>query len=175
MSRTGVAVVVLAISLAACTSGGGQPASTFACASPQDCFAHFVAGPQVFCCIHNACIEGQAAEAQTCSDPAAQNIMASSYDQSCRTDSDCIAVEEGNFCDPGANNGCTNAAINKSALPQYKADLAKTQAGVCFGLSGCPEESSPCCQNGTCQVNGQCFFGADSGANSGTSDAPAGG
>jgi hypothetical protein len=161
------------------TDAEGDDASTFACASPQDCSIHLTAGPAVFCCIHNVCIVGQAAEAQTCSDPAAQNIMASSYDQSCQGDSDCIAVEEGNFCDPGANNGCTNAAINKSAVAQYNADLAKTQASVCFGLSGCPAESGPCCQNGTCQVGGQCFSAvqgdAATDAEGGTSDAPAGG
>jgi hypothetical protein len=175
------ALLVEDASTDAAADAEGNDTSTFACASPQDCSVHSFTGPAVFCCIHDICIVGQAAEAQTCSDPGAQNITASSYDQSCETDSDCIAVEEGNFCAAGADNGCTNAAINKSALPQYNADLAKTQASVCFGLSGCPLELGPCCQNGTCQVGGQCFSavqddaGTDSGADAGPSDAPAGG
>jgi hypothetical protein len=173
MSRTGVAVAALTIVTVACSSGGsgtggdGGPtaeggsneAAATSCSTPQDCTGLLAAGPAVFCCVHDVCIVGQAAEAQTCSDPASQNLAASSYDQSCQTDSDCIAVEEGSFCDPGANNGCTNAAINKSALPQYKADLAKTQASVCFGISGCTIEIGPCCRNGVCQVNGQCPSG----------------
>jgi hypothetical protein len=98
---------------------------------------------------------GQAAEAQTCSNPDTQNVFASNYDQSCRTDSDCVPVEEGNFCDPGSNNGCTNAAINQSALSRYNAALAQTQAGVCIGLAGCPEEIGPCCRQGICTSH--CF------------------
>jgi hypothetical protein len=119
---------------------------------------------------------GQAAEAQTCSDPTAQNIMASSYDQTCQVDSDCIAVAEGNFCDPGATSSCPYAAINKSALAQYNADLAKTQAGVCGGPSLCLEGAGDsCCRNGTCQGVVQCFSGTDSGVDAGPSDAPASG
>jgi hypothetical protein len=100
---------------------------------------------------------GQAAGTDSCVDASAQIIMASSYDQSCQKDSDCVAIEEGDFCQPGANNGCTNAAINRTALAQYHADLAKTMAGVCYGLTGCPAEVGPCCQSGVCRVNEQCF------------------
>jgi hypothetical protein len=136
---------------------------------PSDCTS-FPAGPAVACCIHGACLYGEATQAETCADAAAQNIMASSYDQSCQKDSDCIAIEEGNFCDPGRNDGCTNAAINKSALARYQADLAKTQAGVCYGLSGCGAEFGPCCQSGVCRVNAQCavIFADDASADAGS-------
>lgn len=187
--------MVVAISLAACTSGAARlalsdaahtadtesdDASTSACANPQDCIG-LSTDLAVFCCVHNACIVGQAALAQTCSDPTGQKIMASSYDQSCQEDSDCIAVEEGNFCDPGVSNGCTNATINKRALPQYNSDLAKTQAAVCLAVSSCVIGIGSCCQHGTCQVNGPCFSAVqgdaatDSGGDAGTSDAPASG
>ncbi len=186
ISRTGGALVMLA--LAACSSVEVRPVlfeagplpdaeraetSTFACASPQDCAGYVTEGPDIFCCIHSVCIVGWDAEAQTCIDPASQNIVATSYDQSCQTDSDCVAVEVGNFCKPGAHNNCTNAAINKGALPQYNADLARTQAGVCAGLSGCTAEFGPCCKNGTCLANYEgCGFGiVDAGPETGDADA----
>jgi hypothetical protein len=99
--------------------------------------------------------------------------MASSYDQSCQKDNDCVAIEEGNFCQPGANNGCSNAAINKSALAQYKTDLAKTTAGVCYGPTGCPAEFGPCCQNGVCSANLQCsnVVAGDASAEAGSTSA----
>lgn len=131
----------------------GEPTS---CTAPSDCH-DFPSGPAIACCIGSACVYGPAAGTDSCVDASAQTIMASSYDQSCQKDSDCVAIEEGDFCQPGANNGCTNAAINTSALAQYQADLAKTTAGVCYGLSGCPAEFGPCCQSGVCAVNGQCF------------------
>jgi hypothetical protein len=134
----------------------GPDAQGTGCALPSDCRSFPIPGPALACCVHDLCLYGDAALTQTCSDAATQDITASNYDQSCRTDSDCVAIAEGNFCDPGANNGCTNAAINKSALAQYRADLAKTQAAVCYGLSGCPLEVAPCCRSGVCGTNAQC-------------------
>lgn len=126
------------------------------CAAVSDCI-DFPPGPAIACCIGMACVYGQAAETDSCVDASAQIIMASSYNQSCQEDSDCVAIEEGDFCQPGANDGCANAAINRTALAQYQKDLAKTTAGVCYGLAGCPAEFGPCCQNGVCTVNEQCF------------------
>jgi hypothetical protein len=147
----------------------GQPTS---CTAPSDCI-EFPPGPAIACCIGRACMYGQAAGTDSCVDASAQIIMASSYDQSCQKDSDCVAIEEGDFCQPGANNGCTNAAINRTALTQYQADLAKTTAGVCYGLTGCPLESGPCCQSGVCAVDGQCFdaVAGDASAKVGSADA----
>jgi hypothetical protein len=132
-----------------------QDGKATSCTVPSDCI-DFPSGPAIACCIGRTCVYGDATGPDRCADASAQAIMASSYDQSCQKDSDCAAIEEGNFCSPGANNGCTNAAINKSALAQYQSDLAKTTAGVCYGLAGCPAESGPCCQNGVCAVNEQC-------------------
>ena len=54
-------------------------------------------------------------------------IEASNYDQSCTTDSDCIAIAEGDVCTP-CGIGCTNAAINVAAHARYKADVASANA-----------------------------------------------
>ncbi|HXN32718.1 MAG TPA: hypothetical protein VN894_12685 [Polyangiaceae bacterium] len=132
---------------------GDAPAMAHPCESPQDCAPMF--GPQIYCCIDHVCIEGQAAESLSCDDPDAQVIQASNYDQSCTTDSDCVAVSEGSFCYPGGG-GCPTAAIRASALAQYQADVSKTwAASSCFGLSGCPAFGS-CCRAGMCQANQGC-------------------
>jgi len=151
----------------------GENASIFACAGPQDCEPHVPQGPLIFCCIHGVCIDGVAAEAQTCSDAAAQNVQASSYDQSCQADSDCVEVKEGNFCNPGANNGFTNTAIAKSAYPQYQADLAKTQAAVCVGIAGCLFSFAPRCVNGSCVAGGITVVPLPSDASANTADVSA--
>ncbi len=151
----------LALSDAASTPDAeGSDASTFACLSPQDCTVHTPAGPAVFCCIDKTCIYGQAALSVPCSDAEVQTIQASNYDQSCATDSDCVAVGEGNFCLAGAGN-CPSAAINKSAYAAYQADVARTQAAVCTAISSCVASSGPCCRHGTCQMNLACFSPAD--------------
>jgi hypothetical protein len=80
-------------------------------------------------------------------------IQASSYDQSCNNDSDCVAVSE-DFC----FIVCPNAAINKSAFAQYQADVAKI---TCGGVTSCGSIGGPCCRNGSCQMGDQCFAPAD--------------
>lgn len=145
----------------------GKNASVTACGSPQECI-NFGVGPAVSCCIDKACIYGQSAvDAVPCTDADVQLIQASSYDQSCKADTDCIAVGEGDFCFAGAGN-CPNAAINKSAYARYQADVAKTNAAVCQALSGCGLEFGPCCLSGTCHMGGSCpnnlIMPADAGA-----------
>jgi hypothetical protein len=155
------------------STGDASPdAQPMSCTAPSDCI-EFPPGPAIACCIGKLCMYGLSVSVDSCVDASAQIITASSYDQSCQKDSDCVAIEEGNFCQPGANNGCTNAAINKTALPRYQADLANTTAGVCYGLAGCPAEFGPCCQNGVCAVNGQCsnVTAPDASADAGTADA----
>ena len=142
------------------TDAESGDATTFACVGPDDCIGHIPGGPAVFCCVDKMCIYGQRAQADVCAQPDAQVIQASSYDQSCQADSDCVAVAIGNFCYPGADN-CPSAAINKSAYPRYQADVAKTQASVCGAFVGCPESSGPCCRKGACQMNLACSSPAD--------------
>jgi hypothetical protein len=135
-------------------------ASVVACATPEDCTAHIPAGAAVFCCIQGVCIFGQAAEAIPCTHPDAEVIAASDYDQSCQTDSDCMPVGVGDFCNPGEGN-CANAAISKSAYPKYQADVAKTQAAVCVAASSCGGSFGPCCRQGTCQMGNDCSSPSD--------------
>jgi hypothetical protein len=136
--------------------GDAEPdAPSSFCSVPSDCTAY--AFGSLVCCIENTCLSGQAAETQTCADAAAQNITASSYDQTCQSDSDCVSIAVGNFCVPSANSGCPSAAINKGALAQYQADLAKTQASACTSFGACPNAYGiPCCQSGSCTMSGSC-------------------
>ena len=90
-------------------------------------------------------------------------IHASSYDQSCTTDSDCVAVAEGNACIACGFN-CANAVINVSAQAQYRADIANTPAGSSESdpacVSGCPAEFVPCCRAGQCRTDSTCSMPA---------------
>lgn len=82
-------------------------------------------------------------------------IAASSYDQSCTIDSDCIAIAEGNSCSLCGFN-CPNAAINVGQYGKYLADIAYTPADLsgqrqaCSGV--CGVTSAPCCVGGACQA-----------------------
>ena len=148
----------------AASPSDANDASVFGCASQQDCWNHLSAAPsvggvvpQVVCCINHVCILGKAAVTVTCPNPDGEIIQASNYDQSCTNDSDCAPVAVGDFCDPTAGT-CPNAAINKDALSQYQADVAKTQAAMCGTVTGCPGYSfsyaGPCCRQGKCQFGG---------------------
>lgn len=137
------------------------------CRTVQGCetVAQAAGGSIAFCCVQEQCIVGQAALDVACEDPQVQMIQASSYDQSCNVDTDCIAISEGNFCVPGAMN-CSNAAINKGSKTQYLSDVANTNAAFCSapGSCGapfvCDGNVGPWCVNGTCTVS-ECPPAAD--------------
>ena len=145
------------------------------CATPQDC-AHITldAGPVVSCCINKVCIYGPAViDAVPCTDADVQLIVASSYDQSCQIDSDCVPVAEGNFCIPSAGVCPSAAAINKSAYSRYQADVAKTNASLCQAVGGCGIEFVACCRRGLCQNGLECSNSAsltDGGAGADSGD-----
>ncbi len=103
----------------------------------------------------------------TCTDASAQTILASNFDQSCKTDSDCIAVAEGNSC-YACSLSCPNAAINRSALSTYQSDVAKAipPEARCGGPVHCPAAFPPCCRSGACRADLSCQS-----APAGTSDA----
>ncbi len=139
------------------SSADGRPT---ACSSADDCLAlgpSLVLGPPV-CCLANACVWNPPND--LCSDASVQLIQASSSDQSCTTDTDCVVIAEGNGCDVSAFD-CPNAAINKGGYAQYQSDIAKTPSAWCYAPSGCPNESGPCCRGGKCQVGSGCFSPAD--------------
>jgi hypothetical protein len=112
---------------------------------------HF--GPQVYCCVDNACTSDIP---DACADGSDRPIQASNYDQSCASDMDCVAIAEGNAC--MLVGPCLSAAINKSAYPKYQEDIANP---ACYGLASCPAEFGPCCRHGSCQMNGACNSAAD--------------
>jgi hypothetical protein len=93
-------------------------------------------------------------------------ISASSYDQTCANDADCVAIAEGDACMP-CGLGCATATINAGALAQYKADIANTPAETpssqgC-GVS-CLIVPGPCCRAGRCHTDMQCLTPTDAGA-----------
>jgi hypothetical protein len=187
MGRTGGAIAVLAIVVGACSSGSSGPKPpVVACRSANDCFQTAVNSDEVsaFCCLDGICAFGDSPSLVDCTDANVQLIQASSYDQTCTTNADCVEVAEGNACYPGFGQ-CPMATINVGAQAQYNNDLSGTNANICRTLGDCVFTPAPCCIGGRCQI-GQCPItfpfdaatdaegGTGSGA-AGTSDAPAAG
>ena len=72
----------------------------------------------------------------------------SNYDQSCRTDSDCVIVADPRSC-------CGGPAINVRAKSQYVAAVSTEGAG-CSVRPGCNVScgaASPCCTSGRCEIS----------------------
>ena len=95
----------------------------------------------------------------TCTDANIENIQASNYDQSCKVDSDCVGVAEGNACFPCVIQCQSGGAINRNALSRYQSDISKTVgARETAGLTpcGCPATFAPCCRSGTCHADLEC-------------------
>jgi hypothetical protein len=76
------------------------------------------------------------------------SVYARDFDQSCKYDSDCAVVSEGNLCDCDA---CGNAGINIGALSKWDASL---QNSACDSIPPCAPalcpEMVPACAKGTC-------------------------
>jgi|HubBroStandDraft_2_1064218.scaffolds.fasta_scaffold17668_3 hypothetical protein len=125
----------------ACVAAGGL-CGVSACSTlgPQSCG---VAGET--CCLDSL---GAACAAEAGSAP----IVASSYDQSCQTDSDCVGIGVGDPCYPCGVVCPGAAAINASSLAQYMADVLRSPAGKGDFVCNCPlySPSSVCCNAGTC-------------------------
>ncbi len=80
-------------------------------------------------------------------------IRASSYDQSCHSDADCVSVFDGNVC--SAHCQCENSGINRSALAKYKAEYPRTDGGG--AACPCPPQIIACLNNLCAPCNGsQC-------------------
>jgi hypothetical protein len=88
--------------------------------------------------------QGTGTQKQTGGDAAACIVEASSYDQSCTQDSDCVLVPAGgDVCDPCGNAGtlyCTTAAVNATVSGKYLAALAPAASGItkACGPISCP-------------------------------------
>ena len=148
VGRIGTSITFGAATLLAaatgCSSTSSNPGSPDGAAmtpEAQSDAPHEDSGP-------NACIE----------DAGVKLIQASDYDQSCKVDTDCRSIGEGNACVPCAFACGLGAAINVSALAQYNSDVANTPAvAVKFGglicASACAEAFGPCCVGGRCQTS----------------------
>jgi hypothetical protein len=74
-------------------------------------------------------------------------IRASDYDQTCKTDSDCVTEPEGDFCRNKCTN-CAGAVINVNAQAKYEADVS-SKISTPFTCP-CPESPSAVCDHGKC-------------------------
>jgi hypothetical protein len=103
-------------------------------------------GPSEVCCVGPCMVDGNEVV-----------IRASSYDQSCSTDSDCIAIATGGTCLPCIILcATTTAAINRAAQPEYMADISGTLAAAAHGGGcGCPAGGlgEACCRGGMCSTD----------------------
>jgi hypothetical protein len=107
-------------------------------------------------------------------DASAQVIMASSYDQTCAVDTDCVRVSQGNACDP-CDFSCPNATIGSGALTKYTSDTSNLPAVLAVAHGACPEAcvsaGGPCCRGGQCVMGSQCLVVTDAGTDGPTDGA----
>jgi hypothetical protein len=110
------------------------------------------------------CVDAGVGAEIACTDANVQMISASNYDQSCKLDSDCVAIADGNACYPCVIACQTGGAINRSALSIYQSDISKTTgAQEAKGVHcGCPASFGPCCRSGVCHADLQCVSDAAS-------------
>ncbi len=84
------------------------------------------------------------------------SIDGSGFDQSCQSDSDCVAVTAGSFCAGAAQCLCGLDAINVKDQSQYEQQLATLEAQNPPGAGGCmcPYFGSPHCIAHHCAICG---------------------
>jgi hypothetical protein len=80
-----------------------------------------------------------------------QTVQASEFSQACVESTDCLAIYEGNVCDPCK---CPNAAIAKAAASDYAekfrgAECPTTDVACAADCA----EATPVCAQGTCTIN----------------------
>jgi hypothetical protein len=156
MARTGVAVAVLALWILGCGSGGGSSSPHVTQVYPNLPYAED-AGPDSSLEAGDSGDSGDAVN----EDAACTEIQASSYDQSCATDSDCTVVSVGEPCGTCAFQCEANVgAINVGARDLYTADVRRSE-GVVTVPCNCPppppDGNVSCCRGGQCHANSECM------------------
>lgn len=135
-----------------CEMAGGQCIAGSATCWGEEGFAN--CGSGAVCC-------KVVFDAGSCTDANAQVVLASSYDQSCMVDSDCVGVSEGNSCQP-CDFSCSNATINASALAKYTSDTSHFPAVMAVAHGACPSSCGGpvgvCCLSGKCHRGSPCPF-----------------
>ena len=76
------------------------------------------------------------------------DIEPSSFDQSCKADSDCVAIGSGDFC-PLYECACPNAAINADGQTRYEQELSSVPRASGAGCE-CPALGSARCVQSKC-------------------------
>ena len=139
--------------------GGGPgcpeypPSQCQACFIPFGNVCQYVTGlprttlPATFCCDGNTGLWDLTTTSGCSNGNVCGTILASDYDQTCTTASDCALVIEGNLCAMGCNN-CANAAVSVAALGQYDVDFRRKLSipRIC----PCPLGPSVVCNSGKC-------------------------
>jgi hypothetical protein len=82
------------------------------------------------------------------SDERCVDIQPTNYDQSCKADSDCVAITSGQAC-TGYDCACANAAINKDDLQSYEQLHSTVQPGP-GPLCECPALGFAHCAESKC-------------------------
>jgi hypothetical protein len=135
---------------AVCVAAGGQ------CVRPGS-------GPCTLVGPEEACSPDQVGGTFCCAVPphggTCSYVQASSYDQACVVDTDCVAISSNTAC-LLCGLKCPNATVNARAQSQYLSDIANTTAShssqrmACTG--DCGFNFGPCCIDGRCQMGSQC-------------------
>lgn len=83
-------------------------------------------------------------------------IDLSSYDQTCKEDTDCAAAGGGTFCAGGPFCNCPSSTINVDGMSRYKAALEDARSRIAPGVGGClcPTFGSPRCVSSHCKLCG---------------------
>jgi hypothetical protein len=151
-----LAVIFSAYAMLACSAGSsshsGKPGSDASADASADALSDapdFNMPPY--------CVESDARAFPSCQ---GGTIFASNYANTCQSDSDCVLVETGEFCEPCQNTCGPSAAINNNAYEQFQLDVNKTPGGSMGAVSCAPCCGVPnymaCCQLGHCRVQLQC-------------------
>lgn len=81
-----------------------------------------------------------------------ESVRATSYDQTCVEDDDCVLVTELTKTGTRCSMGCPRGPINKSDQEKFTSDVSRAR-GDCTEMaqpSCIPAESGPTCVAGTC-------------------------
>jgi hypothetical protein len=130
------------------------PTQCEACSLPPGSFCIYTNGPEAGAAV-SYCCNGNTQQWELFPDGGCPNgkvcgtIHASDYDQTCTTSADCGLVTEGDTCTLPCT-ACFNAAVNKTARPQYLSDFSSK---VAFEkLCSCANLLHAVCDAGVCGI-----------------------
>jgi hypothetical protein len=142
-------------------SGGTTTWTTSSCPGPtyewcesgtiygECCNSGECASPPEFCDLGNGtCYLGPCNDFPDAGPPCNPEVIsASSFNQTCQSDADCVAVYQGSLC---TDCLCPNAAINQGALSAYTTVF--NAEGPPTSICDCPAIPPPVCKGGMCTL-----------------------